>query len=145
MTPGAIITALRALGVILEVDGDRIAIQRPARPPIPPELIEEARARRTQILAILSAPEVVAAQQILDAELIEVLTRADGERQWRARRTSAARSHLFLWPDSLPDLGPGMVGPFTSCLDCGTGTWATYGARALCLRCARARLGVSSE
>jgi hypothetical protein len=77
------------------------------------------------------------ALHLFDAEVVESLLRADGERQWQERRTGPARSYLHPWPDVLPGLGPRMVGPFTACEDCGTGSWARYGGRALCLPCAK--------
>jgi hypothetical protein len=37
------------------------------------------------------------------------------------------------WPAELPGLGPRRIGPYASCLRCGTGSWARYGSIVYCL------------
>jgi hypothetical protein len=87
-------------------------------------------------------------QQIFPAEVVETMPRAEGERRWgerlvrqRAAIAAAAQSYLHPWPDALPGLGPRAINGFDHCADCGAGTWAGYGGRALCLRCAKKRVG----
>ena len=80
---------------------------------------------------------LVEALRLFDAEVVKSLSSEEAERQWQERRAGPARSYLHPWPDVLPGLGPRMVGPFIACEDCGTGSWARYGGRALCLPCAR--------
>jgi len=43
--------------------------------------------------------------------------------------------YAFPWPDALEGLGPRHIEAFTSCDNCGVGTWAYYGPWALCIRC----------
>lgn len=49
-------------------------------------------------------------------------------------------SYAYPWPDRLPHLGPRRIGPFTPCVDCGRGSWASYGDSVLCCPCAITRL-----
>lgn len=50
----------------------------------------------------------------------------------------------YVWPVSLPGMGPRTLGPFMGCLWCGGGTWTRYGPAATCLPCARKVLGAQS-
>ncbi len=44
--------------------------------------------------------------------------------------------YAYPWPDAIEGLGHRHIEAFSLCDNCGTGTWAFYGAWALCLRCA---------
>jgi hypothetical protein len=56
-----------------------------------------------------------------------------------APATTRTGGYAYPWPDGLQGLGPRLMGPFDRCADCGSGSWARYGAIVLCLRCALQR------
>jgi hypothetical protein len=47
------------------------------------------------------------------------------------------REAEIFWPERIAGLGQRRVDAYSPCAQCGTGTWARYGDRALCRRCAR--------
>jgi hypothetical protein len=80
----------------------------------------------------------------LRALLLEVKPALLGLLASRAPTTStdsprAPSGYAFPWPDLLVGLGVRRVQPFDLCADCRSGTWVAYGARPLCLVCARQR------
>ena len=57
-----------------------------------------------------------------------------GESEKSDRRLRESR-YAYPWPDSIEGLGRRHIEAFTSCDNCGVGTWAYYGRWALCIRC----------
>jgi hypothetical protein len=64
---------------------------------------------------------------------------ATKETKLRKKPMAWRPSYAHPWPDELPGLGFRRIGPFDSCVGCGCGSWARYGAAVLCCPCAVAR------
>jgi len=91
----------------------------------------------------LSAESFLAeVQRIFDAEVVEVLPRAEGDRAGPA----TSLPWRYPWPPAVAGLGRLRVDTFELCSDCLCGTWARYGTTPLCYACAsqRARRGVTT-
>lgn len=106
MTAAALVETLRARGVHLEPNGDRLRV-RPASAVMPHE-VEALRRLKPEVLRLLTG----------DAGTAPV------RRAWSA------------WPESLPGLGTRHAITFTPCALCPRWTFASYGPAALCLDCA---------
>jgi hypothetical protein len=118
----------------------------PSWAPSPP--LDNAAAKPT-LTPLEDAALLAEVQCLFSAKEVEAMPGAEGKRLWRERlarqREAIARGargvplYMWPWPASLTGLGPRTVHPLSPCADCGGGTWCSYGARPLCLACARQR------
>lgn len=113
MTASALVATLRARGVILEPNGDRLRV-RPATA-VTSEEVETLRRLKPEVLRLLA-------------------TGAEA-----APAPPAGRALWSPWPEALPGAGAWRRIPFTPCAICPRWTFASYGAAPLCLDCATAR------
>jgi TubC N-terminal docking domain len=136
MTALQLLAQLRVLGVHLEPAGDRLRY-RPASA-ISSQLLDALREHKAELLGLLEI------QRVFGADVVDVLTRKEGERHWQAplAKYAAARPMAYQhpWPNAIDGLGPHHVGPFGPCASCGQGSWSSYGAMRLCHPCARQRV-----